>query len=141
MSRPDAQQPRRRPRDRDPQSESSHDRFGRVAEQLVRAFGMPWFLAGQTAVIVAWVITNALAGFPHFDPYPFIFLNLLFSALAAYAAPFVLLAESRQAERDRAHAEAEERHHDELRGGRRRCSSRMLARPIASQNYWNTSDC
>jgi len=92
----------------------SDDRFGRFAERFVRVFGMPRFLAGQTVVIVAWVVINALGGLPHFDPYPFIFLNLIFSALAAYAAPFILLAESRQADRDRAQTRAEERHHDEL---------------------------
>jgi len=95
-------------------SELSDDRFGRFAERFVRVFGMPWFLAGQTVVIGAWVVINALGGLPHFDPYPFIFLNLIFSALAAYAAPFILLAESRQADRDRAQTRAEERHHDEL---------------------------
>jgi uncharacterized membrane protein len=95
-------------------SSDSRNRFGRFAERLVRAFGMPWFLATQTAVIVAWVVTNSLAVLPHFDPYPFIFMNLVFSALAAYAAPFIHLAETRQADRDRARARAEERHHDEL---------------------------
>jgi len=100
-------------------SRSSHrdgscDRFGRFAERVVRAFGMPWFLVGQTAVIVAWAVMNSLGGVPHFDPYPFIFMNLVFSALAAYAAPFILLAETRQADRDRARARAEGRHHEEL---------------------------
>jgi len=95
-------------------SSHSYDRFGRFAERLVRAFGMPWFLAAQTAVMVAWVATNSLAGLPHFDPYPFVFMNLVLSALAAYAAPFILLAETRQADRDRAQARAEERYHDEL---------------------------
>ena len=95
-------------------SSDSRNRFGRFAERLVRAFGMPWFRATQTAVIVAWVVTNSLAGLPHFDPYPFIFMNLVFSALAAYPALFILLAETRQADRDRARARAEERHHDEL---------------------------
>jgi uncharacterized membrane protein len=92
----------------------SYDRFGRFAERVVRVFGLPWFLAGQTVVIIAWLIANSLGGLPHFDPYPFIFLNLVFSALAAYAAPFILLAETRQADRDRARAQAEERHHEEL---------------------------
>ena len=95
-------------------SSYSYDRFGRFAERLVRAFGMPSFLAAQTAVIAAWVVTNSLAGLPHFDTYPFIFMNLVFSALAAYPALFILLAETRQADRDRARARAEERHHDEL---------------------------
>jgi uncharacterized membrane protein len=91
-----------------------HDRLGRFAERFVRTLGMPWFLAGQSVVIAGWVILNALGGLPHFDPYPFIFLNLVFSALAAYAAPFILLAETRQADRDRSQSAAEERHHDWL---------------------------
>ncbi len=59
-------------------------------------------------------LTNAVGGLPHFDPYPFIFMNLVFSALAADAAPFILLAETRQADRDRTRADGEERHHEEL---------------------------
>jgi uncharacterized membrane protein len=101
------------PSPRRPGTESS-DRFGRLAEHFVRVFGMPWFLAGQTVVIAAWVVINAFGPGPRFDPYPFIFLNLVFSALAAYAAPFILLAETRQADRDRARAEADERHREEM---------------------------
>jgi uncharacterized membrane protein len=95
-------------------SAMSHDGFGRFAERAVRALGMPWFLAGQTIVITAWVVINAIRGLPHFDPYPFIFLNLVFSALAAYAAPFILLSETRQANRDREQAETDTRHHEKL---------------------------
>jgi uncharacterized membrane protein len=90
------------------------DRFGRFAERFVRVFGMPWFLAGQTAVIAAWVVVNAVGSGPRFDPYPFIFLNLLFSALAAYAAPFILLAQTREADRDKARADEDARHREEL---------------------------
>ncbi len=89
------------------------DRFGRAAERFVRLFGKPRFLVGQTVVIAAWVIVNSTGFGPRFDPYPFIFLNLVFSALAAYAAPLILLAETRQADRDKIRAEIEARHRAE----------------------------
>ena len=75
--------------------------------------GRPRFLVGQTVVIVARVIVNSAGVGPRFDPYPFIFLNLVFSALAAYAAPLILLAETRQADRDKTRAETEARHRAE----------------------------
>ncbi|HWK28402.1 MAG TPA: DUF1003 domain-containing protein [Solirubrobacter sp.] len=90
------------------------DRLGRLAERFVRAFGMPWFLAGQTAVIALWIAVNALVPVLRFDPYPFIFMNLVFSALAAYAAPFILLAQTRQADRDKARSESESRHREQM---------------------------
>jgi uncharacterized membrane protein len=90
------------------------DRFGRVAERVVRVFGLPWFLAGQTLIIAAWVAFNATRSTPHFDPYPFIFLNLVFSALAAYAAPLILLAETRQADRDKGRADNDARHREAM---------------------------
>jgi uncharacterized membrane protein len=88
-----------------PRSAYGSDRFGRLAERLVRGFGTPPFLVCQTLIIGAWVAVNALTAGLRFDPYPFIFLNLMFSALAAYAAPFVLLAQTRQADRDKARAD------------------------------------
>jgi uncharacterized membrane protein len=61
-----------------------------------------------------WIVLNSLALIQHWDPYPFILLNLAFSTQAAYAAPLILLAETRQAERDRQRADAEERHREEI---------------------------
>ncbi|MFC4242920.1 DUF1003 domain-containing protein [Gryllotalpicola reticulitermitis] len=75
---------------------------------------MPGFVLGQTLVIIAWVISNTWRGLPHFDPYPFIFMNLVFSALSAYAAPFILLSETRQADRDRQRTAEDVRHHDQI---------------------------
>ncbi len=61
-----------------------------------------------------WIGLNSLALINHWDPYPFILLNLLFSTQAAYAAPLILLAQTRQAERERVKSEAFERHQQEV---------------------------
>jgi len=87
--------------------------FGRVAEGIARFLGTPRYLAGQTAIVVLWITAN-VAGYVHFDLYPFILLNLAFSLQAAYAAPLILLAETRQAERDKAATEADAQHREEI---------------------------
>ncbi|MEX2374920.1 MAG: DUF1003 domain-containing protein [Dehalococcoidia bacterium] len=87
--------------------------FGAAAEVIARLFGTPQYLLGQSAVVVVWVIIN-VAGVVHFDLYPFILLNLAFSLQAAYAAPLILLAQTRQAERDKLTTEADARHREEL---------------------------
>jgi len=87
--------------------------FGEKAEAFARFFGTPKFLIGQTLVVGAWILINALQ-LVHFDLYPFILLNLAFSLQAAYAAPLILLAQTRQADRDKAHAEADAKHREEL---------------------------
>lgn len=90
------------------------DRFGRWAERFARFFGTPKFILGQTLVVLLWIAVNVIAISFRWDPYPFIALNLLFSLQAAYAAPLILLAQTRQADRDKAHAEESERHREEL---------------------------
>ncbi len=90
------------------------DAFGRKAEGFARFFGTPKFLIGQTALVTAWIILNAIALSRRWDPYPFILLNLLFSLQAAYAAPLILLAQTRQADRDKALAEADSSHREAL---------------------------
>jgi uncharacterized membrane protein len=87
--------------------------FGEKAEAFARFFGTPKFLIGQTALVAVWIALNA-AGVTSFDLYPFILLNLAFSLQAAYAAPLILLAQTRQADRDGAHADADARHREEL---------------------------
>ncbi|BEN35055.1 hypothetical protein SMKC041_16870 [Serratia marcescens] len=87
--------------------------FALKTEAFARFFGTPTFLVGQTVVVGVWIYLN-LAGFTKFDPYPFILLNLAFSLQAAYAAPLILLAQTRQAERDQAHALADARHREDL---------------------------
>jgi uncharacterized membrane protein len=89
------------------------DDFGRWAERGARFFGTPQYIVGQTIVVIVWIALNAIAVSLRWDPYPFILLNLAFSTQAAYAAPLILLAQTRQTERDRIHLEQEERHHDE----------------------------
>jgi uncharacterized membrane protein len=87
--------------------------FGEKAELFARFFGTPKFLLGQTVLVAAWIAVNS-AGLVHFDIYPFILLNLAFSLQAAYAAPLILLAQTRQADRDKAHAEADALHREDL---------------------------
>lgn len=85
--------------------------FGAKAESFARFFGTPLFLIAQTLVVGTWILLNALQ-VVHFDLYPFILLNLAFSLQAAYAAPLILLAQTRQADRDKAHAEADAKHRE-----------------------------
>lgn len=92
-----------------------NDTFALKAEAFARFFGTPMFLGGQTLIVVLWIGVN-LAGFTQFDVYPFILLNLAFSLQAAYAAPLILLAQTRQAARDKAHADADALHREELAG-------------------------
>ena len=87
--------------------------FGAKAEAFARYFGTPVFLAAQTLLVLIWVAVN-VAGLTAFDPYPFILLNLAFSLQAAYAAPMILLAQTRQADRDKAHADADAQHREDL---------------------------
>ena len=88
------------------------DWFGRRAESFARFFGTPRYLLMQTVLVLCWIALNAM-GTLRSDPYPFILLNLLFSTQAAYAAPLILLAQTRQADREKAHAEADARHREE----------------------------
>ncbi len=89
------------------------DAFGRRAEGFARFFGTPTFLLAQTLIVTVWIAINVV-GFTNFDVYPFILLNLAFSLQAAYAAPLILLAQTRQADRDKAHADADAQHREAL---------------------------
>ena len=89
------------------------DAFGLRAEAFARFFGTPTFLIAQTVIVGIWIVVN-LIGVTHFDVYPFILLNLAFSLQAAYAAPLILLAQTRQADRDKAHSEADAQHREAL---------------------------
>lgn len=89
-----------------------NDRFGVTAERFARFFGTPRFIIGQTVLVVIWITVNAAAFSFRWDPYPFILLNLAFSTQAAYAAPLILLAQTRQADRDKVRDAAIQEHHD-----------------------------
>src|SRR5437870_4719030 len=88
--------------------------FGGLAEGIARFFGTPQYLISQTVVVIAWIIANGYLLIVNFDPYPFILLNLAFSLQAAYAAPLILLAQTRQAERDKIWSDADARHREQL---------------------------
>jgi uncharacterized membrane protein len=93
-----------------------NDAFGRLAEKAARFFGTPQYILGQTAAVLVWVVLNSTQlhlGFA-WDVYPFIALNLLFSLQAAYAAPLILLAQTRQADRDKVHSNRVDKNHNRL---------------------------
>jgi uncharacterized membrane protein len=90
------------------------DAFGRRAEAAARFFGTPKYIAGQTVLVIAWIAVNAVAVGLRWDPYPFILLNLAFSTQAAYAAPLILLAQTRQADRDKDALDLLETHREEV---------------------------
>jgi uncharacterized membrane protein len=90
------------------------DAFGRKAEAAARFFGTPQYILGQTVIVIIWIALNAAAVSLRWDPYPFILLNLAFSTQAAYAAPLILLAQTRQADRDKQNLEDVEAHRNHL---------------------------
>jgi len=89
------------------------DWFGTRAERFARFFGTPRYLLFQTFLVMTWIAFN-VEEVIHWDPYPFILLNLIFSTQAAYAAPLILLAQTRQAEREKAHADADAQHREDI---------------------------
>jgi uncharacterized membrane protein len=103
------------------------DAFGRFAEGIARYLGTGRYLAIQTVLVLIWIALNVAAVALRFDPYPFILLNLMFSTQAAYAAPLILLAQSRQADRDRAEIER-----DREVNARALADAEYLAREIAA---------
>lgn len=79
--------------------------FGqRLADSVANGMGSWRFIIIQTAVVGAWMVLNIIAFIDHWDPYPYILLNLLFSTQAAYAAPIIMMAQNRQSDRDRVQA-------------------------------------
>jgi len=103
------------------------DTFARLAERLARFLGTGRYLAAQTAAVFLWILLNVAAASLRWDPYPFILLNLAFSTQAAYAAPLILLAANRQADRDRAEVER-----DREMNARSLADTEFLAREIAA---------
>lgn len=82
-------------------------RGDRVADGVAVAVGSWTFIIVQSALVAAWIFLNVYGWWKHWDPYPFILLNLLFSTQAAYTAPVIMMSQNRQSERDRVHAEAD----------------------------------
>lgn len=80
--------------------------FGqRLADSVATGMGSWKFIIIQTIIVAVWMILNVVAYVGHWDPYPYILLNLLFSTQAAYAAPIIMMAQNRQSQRDRAQAD------------------------------------
>lgn len=103
------------------------DAFGRFSEGIARFLGTGRFLFVQTLVVILWITLNVVALELQWDKYPFILLNLLFSTQAAYAAPLILLAQNRQADRDRVQTEE-----DRSRAASERAETEYLARELAA---------
>lgn len=108
------------------------DAVGRWAEGVARFFGTGRYLVVQTVIVMAWIGVNAFLAVNYgkhsaFDPYPFILLNLVFSTQAAYAAPLILLAQNRQADRDK-----EEVERDRETNARALAETEYLARELAA---------
>ena len=79
----------------------------RFADKVASGMGSWRFIIYQSIVVLIWMIINVIAYFKHWDPYPFILLNLLFSTQAAYAAPIIMMSQNRQNDRDRIQAAAD----------------------------------
>lgn len=82
--------------------------FGqRMADTVANGMGSWSFIVIQTLIVGIWMVLNIVGYMYHWDPYPFILLNLLFSTQAAYAAPIIMMSQNRQSERDRLQAKAD----------------------------------
>jgi uncharacterized membrane protein len=101
------------------------DAFGSFSESIARFLGTGRFLVIQTIVVVTWVIVNIYEPF-QFDGYPFIFLTLVLSLQASYAAPLILLAQNRQEDRDN-----EQLERDRSMAARTQADTEYLARELA----------
>ena len=109
-----------------PHSAFGDDTFGRLAEKTARFYGTPNYILGQTVAVIAWIVLNSVALLHHWDPNPFIMLNLIFSTQAAYAAPLILLAQTRQADRDKVEADRVDARHTELETSMKGETDRLL---------------
>lgn len=101
--------------------------FGRFAEWIARFMGSPVFILWMTVFVIVWITLNVVGSWRHWDPYPFILLNLAFSTQASYAAPLILLAQTRQEQRDRRSLERDRKVAEQSRA-----DTDFLAREIAS---------
>ncbi len=104
--------------------------FGqRTADTVARVMGSWRFIIIQSLVLAAWVVLNVIAWIQHWDPYPFILMNLVLSLQAAYAAPVIMMSQNRQTERDRLEA-----HNDFLINQKAEEEIRVLMATLEAQN-------
>ena len=85
-------------------SETHHDAGAGLADWVAKTVGSWRFILVQSGLLVIWIALNAVAFIKHWDPYPFILLNLVLSFQAAYTAPIIMMGQNRQSEIDRGHA-------------------------------------
>ncbi|WP_157531350.1 MULTISPECIES: DUF1003 domain-containing protein [unclassified Kitasatospora] len=105
--------------------------FGKLSERIARFLGTGRFIVWMTVVVVAWVVWNTLGPVSwRFDDYPFIFLTLMLSLQASYAAPLILLAQNRQDDRDRVNMEQ-----DRARSDRNIADTEYLTREVAALRH------
>lgn len=79
----------------------------RMADSIAEGMGSWKFIIWQTIIVLVWMTLNIIGFVQHWDPYPFILLNLIFSTQAAYAAPIIMMSQNRQADRDRIQAQSD----------------------------------
>jgi uncharacterized membrane protein len=121
-------QPRETRRALLPRPAVSQETFGQWSERFARFMGTPRFLIYMTAFVAVWILWNAAGPRDlRFDPYAFIFLTLMLSLQASYAAPLILLAQNRQADRDRVALEQ-----DRARDERNLADTEFLTREVAA---------
>jgi uncharacterized membrane protein len=114
-----------------PRPALSQETFGRWSEAFARFMGTAQFLIAMTVFVVAWLIWNTVGPVDlRFDPYAFIFLTLMLSLQASYAAPLILLAQNRQADRDRVALEQ-----DRARDERNLADTEYLTREVAALRH------
>src|SRR6476620_4019746 len=124
-------QPREVPRSRFSRPSYNPETFGRASERFARFMGTATFLVYMTAFVLLWIIWNVVAAADaRFDIYPFIFLTLMLSLQASYAAPLILLAQNRQADRDRVSLEQ-----DRARDERNLADTEYLTREVAALRH------
>ncbi|MGW2820516.1 DUF1003 domain-containing protein [Streptomyces sp. NPDC001443] len=112
-TRPRARLDQPRPPRRRILPEYDPEAFGRLSERIARFLGTGRFIVWMTVVIILWVVWNVSApDHLRFDRYPFIFLTLMLSLQASYAAPLILLAQNRQADRDRVNLEQDRKQNE-----------------------------
>lgn len=127
-TRPRARLDQPKPKRRRLVPEWDPEAFGRLSERIARFLGTGRFIVWMTVVIIMWLVWNVTAPrHLRFDPYPFIFLTLMLSLQASYAAPLILLAQNRQADRDRVNLEQ-----DRTQNERSIADTEYLTREIAA---------
>jgi uncharacterized membrane protein len=100
----------------------------RAADAVANGMGSWYFIIIQSIVLVCWIVLNVVGWVQHWDPYPFILMNLVLSMQAAYAAPIIMMSQNRQAAKDRIEA-----HHDYLVNQKAEAEIELILSRLAAQ--------